>query len=56
MVTKINGSKVIEQGNEEDLQYAVATVGPIAVAVDASSTAFRVSSSATTRCKLCLLN
>ena len=39
----INGSRVIEQGNEDDLKAAVAKVGPIAVAVDASSSAFRVS-------------
>ena len=39
---RINGSRVIEQGNEDDLKAAVAKVGPIAVAVDASSSAFRV--------------
>ena len=32
----------IASGNEKDLQTALAYVGPIAVAVDASSTAFRV--------------
>lgn len=39
----INGSQIIEQGNEEDLQIAVATHGPVSVAVDASSASFRVS-------------
>ena len=38
----INGSHIIEQGSEEDMQIAVATVGPVSVAVDASSTSFRV--------------
>lgn len=38
----INGSKIIEQGNEEDLEVAVANEGPVSVAVDASSNAFRV--------------
>ena len=33
----------IASGSEKDLQTALAYVGPIAVAVDASSTAFRVS-------------
>ena len=34
----------IPSGSEEDLESAVATAGPIAVAIDASSNAFRVSS------------
>ena len=34
----------MSSGNENDLQTALAYVGPIAVAVDASSSAFRVSS------------
>ena len=33
----------IECGNEKDLQSAVAYIGPVAVAVDAQSNAFRVS-------------
>lgn len=33
----------IPYGNEDDLQAATATAGPIAVSVDASSNAFRVS-------------
>ena len=41
MVT-INGSKIVEQGNEEDLEIAVANEGPVSVAVDASSSSFRV--------------
>ena len=41
-VVKINGSRIIAQGNEEDLQSAVANMGPVSVAVDASSTSFRV--------------
>ena len=32
----------LASGNEKDLQTALAYVGPIAVAVDASSAAFRV--------------
>ena len=39
---RINGSRIIEQGNEEELQAAVAEVGPISVAVDASDSTFRV--------------
>ena len=40
---QISGSVGISSGSEDDLQAAVANIGPIAVAVDASSTAFRVS-------------
>ena len=39
----MSGSISISCGNENDLQSAVANVGPIAVAVDASSNAFKVS-------------
>lgn len=39
----MSGSVSISSGNENDLQSAVANVGPIAVSVDASSNAFRVS-------------
>jgi len=39
----MSGSVSIRCGSESDLQSAVANVGPIAVAVDASSNAFRVS-------------
>ena len=40
---EITGSIQVASGSEGDLQSAVAYVGPIAVAVDASSSAFRVS-------------
>ena len=36
------GVRRIEKGNEEDLQAAVASVGPVAVKVDATSKAFQV--------------
>ena len=39
----MSGSVSISCGSESDLQSAVANVGPIAVAVDATSNAFRVS-------------
>lgn len=39
----MSGSVAIKQGSETDLLSAVANVGPIAVAVDGSSNAFRVS-------------
>ena len=39
----MSGSVSIACGSESELQSAVANVGPIAVAVDASSNAFRVS-------------
>ena len=39
---RISGSISITSGSEEDLQSAVANIGPISVAVDARSTAFRV--------------
>ena len=38
----MSGSISISSGKEDDLQSAVANVGPIAVAVDASSNGFRV--------------
>ena len=38
----MSGSISIASGSESDLQSAVANMGPIAVAVDASSNAFRV--------------
>ena len=38
----MSGTVSIASGSEDDLQSAVANVGPIAVAVDASSNAFRV--------------
>ena len=38
----MSGSISIACGSEGDLQSAVANVGPIAVAVDATSKAFRV--------------
>ena len=34
----------IKQGSESDLMGAVANVGPVSVAIDGSSSAFRVSS------------
>ena len=38
----ITGFVQVSSGSEKDLQTAVAYVGPISVAVDGSSTAFRV--------------
>ena len=38
----MSGSVAIQSGSESNLQAAVANVGPVAVAVDASSNAFRV--------------
>ena len=38
----MTGSVSIQQGSERDLQAAVATAGPVAVAVDARNKAFRV--------------
>ena len=38
----MSSSISISSGSEEDLQTAVASIGPISVAVDASSNAFRV--------------
>ena len=38
----MSGSVSVKSGSESDLQAAVAYVGPVAVAVDASSRAFRV--------------
>ena len=37
-----SGSVSIPSGSESDLQSALANIGPIAVAVDAQSNAFRV--------------
>ena len=39
----MSGSITITSGSESDLQSAVANIGPIAVAVDARSSGFRVS-------------
>ena len=39
---RISGSVRVPSGSESDLLAAVATAGPVAVAVDASSKAFRV--------------
>ena len=41
-LAQISGSVRIPSGSESDLLEAVATAGPVAVAVDASSKAFRV--------------
>ena len=38
------GSVMIPSGSEKQLEAAVATAGPVAVAIDASSNAFRVQS------------
>ena len=38
----MSGSIEITTGSESDLQSAVAYVGPVAVAVDASNNAFKV--------------
>lgn len=38
----MSGVMSIKSGSEQDLLAAVATVGPIAVTVDASSNGFRV--------------
>ena len=38
----MSGSVSIQEGSERDLQAAVATAGPVAVAVDARNKAFRV--------------
>ena len=38
----MSGSIGISCGSEDDLQSAVANVGPVSVAVDASNNAFRV--------------
>ena len=39
---RISNSISIDSGSENGLQSAVANIGPIAVAVDARSSAFRV--------------
>lgn len=39
----MSGTVSIKSGSESSLQAAVANVGPVSVAVDAASTAFRVS-------------
>ena len=38
----MSGSIEISSGSEDDLQCAVANVGPVSVAIDASNNAFRV--------------
>lgn len=38
----MSGSVSISSGSEDDLQSALAYIGPVSVAVDASNTAFRV--------------
>ena len=38
----MSGSISISSGDEDDLQSAVAYIGPISVAVDASNNAFKV--------------
>ena len=40
---QMSGSIQLTSGSEDDLQSAVANVGPVAVAVDANNNAFRVS-------------
>lgn len=40
---KMSGIVYIKKGSESDLLSAVANVGPVAVAVDGTSSAFRVS-------------
>ncbi len=39
----MSGSVSIKSGNENDLQTAVANVGPVSVAIDGANSAFRVS-------------
>ena len=41
-MTRQTGIVQIKSGNEKELQAAVATGGPVAVAIDGSSNAFRV--------------
>lgn len=41
-VTRINGTVAIAQGNETHLQSALANIGPVSVAIDASTRSFRV--------------
>lgn len=42
-VTRIKGTVAIAQGNETQLQSALANIGPVSVAIDASTRSFRVS-------------
>lgn len=39
----MSGSVSIKSGSEDDLQTAVANVGPVSVAIDGANNAFRVS-------------
>ena len=50
-----SGSISITSGSEEELQSAVANIGPISVAVDAQSSAFRVSHTHSTKCRQIIL-
>lgn len=42
----MSGSVSIPSGSEDDLQAALAYIGPVAVAVDASNSAFKVNTNA----------
>jgi len=52
---EMSGSVSIKSGSESDLQAAVAYVGPVAVAVDASSRAFRVCVCVFVRVSVCVI-
>ena len=47
----MSGIVTIKSGSESDLLSAVANVGPVAVAVDGASNAFRVSLLAAVACR-----